>query len=117
MTTKYHVCWGPDAVAFVEVPDGSAFQTGQPNDESFTDQDEAALRAWELDFKGFKTFNLNSEFEAGCYVKYSEDLYKALVDVFPYEEDKSALEPVPAPLPPLSPSIWKLISIEKDLML
>lgn len=48
--TTYYVCHGPDAVHYAEVPEGSSFQTGQPNAEQFSDEAAARSRAEELGF-------------------------------------------------------------------
>ena len=48
--TTYYVCHGPDVVHYVEVAEGSAFETGQPNSESFTDETAARARAEELGY-------------------------------------------------------------------
>ena len=48
--TTYYVCHGPDAVHYIEVAAGSAFTTGQPNSESFEDEDTARARAEELGY-------------------------------------------------------------------
>jgi hypothetical protein len=106
MTTKYHVCWGPNAVAFVEVPDGSAFQTGQPNDEVFDVRDDAARRAFELNYKGFRHFKLEGEYEAGEYVVFIFNLYRALAEVEPYTPDFD--EP---PFPSRDFKDWKLVTV------
>lgn len=48
--TTYYVCHGPNAVHYIEVEAGSAFSTGQPNSESFTDETAARARAEELGY-------------------------------------------------------------------
>lgn len=48
--TTYYVCYGPEAVHYLEVPAGVSFTTGQPNTESFTDEAEARARAEELGY-------------------------------------------------------------------
>ena len=116
MTTKYHVCHGPDHVHFVEVPDGSVFQTGQPNDEVFDVRDDAALRAFELNFTGFREFSLREEYEDGEYVTFKENLYRATAEVEPYVEDPDPdpFDPAPViPTPPRDPSQWLLITIDE----
>ena len=113
MTTKYHVCWGPNAVAFVRVPDGSAFQTGQPNDEIFEVRDDAARRAFELNY-GFRHFKLEDEYEDGEYVVFLDNLYRALAEVKPYNPDPDPFDPAPIiPTPPCNSSQWQLITIEE----
>lgn len=112
MTTKYHVCWGPNAVAFVEVPDGSAFQTGQPNAEVFDVRDDAARRAFELNYTGFRPFKLQDEYEDGEYVVFRLNLYRALAEVEPYTPDPDPLEPVDEPpFPNRDFKDWKLITV------
>ena len=112
MTTKYHVCWGPNAVAFVEVPDGSAFQTGQPNDEVFDVRDDAARRAFELNYTGFRRFKLDDEYEDGEYVVFRLNLYRALDKVEPYTPDPDPDEPVDEPpFPSKDFKDWKLITV------
>jgi len=112
MTTKYHVCWGPNAVAFVEVPDGSAFQTGQPNDEVFDVRDNAARRAFELNYTGFRHFKLKEEYEDGEYVVFRDNLYRALAEVKPYTPDPDPDEPVDEPpFPSRDFKNWKLITV------
>ena len=116
MTTKFHVCYGPNTTHFVEVPDGSAFQTGQPNDEVFEVRDDAARRAFELNYTGFREFSLQEEYEDGEYVVFRDDLYRATATVEPYVEDPAPdpLEPAPVfPTPPRDPSQWLLITIEE----
>ena len=115
MTTKYHVCHGPSAVHFVEVLDGSAFQTGQPNDEVFEVRDNAALRAFELNY-GFREFSLNEEYDDGEYVTFRDDLYRATATVEPYVENPAPdpFDPAPVfPTPPRDTADWVLISIEE----
>ena len=115
MTTKYHVCWGPDAVAFVEVPDGSAFQTGQPNDEVFDVRDDAARRAFELNYTGFDHFKLEDEYEEGQYVIFLDNLYRALDKVEPYTPDPDPLEPVEEPpFPNRDFKDWVLITVPEE---
>ena len=112
MTTKYHVCWGPNAVAFVEVPDGSAFKTGQPHDEVFDVRDDAARRAFELNYTGFRHFKLQDEYEDGEYVVFRLNLYRALAEVEPYTPDPDPLEPVEEPpFPSRDFKDWKLITV------
>ncbi len=115
MTTKYHVCWGPDAVAFVEVPDGSALQTGQPNDEVFDVQDDAARRAFELNYTGFRSFGLKEEYEVGEYVTFRDSLYQRLAEKQVLIQDP--IDDGEAPIiqtPGNNPNGWKLISIPDD---
>ena len=115
MTTKYHVCWGPDAVAFVEVPDGSDFQTGQPNDEVFDVRDDAARRAFELNYTGFDHFKLGDEYEDGDYVVFRFNLYRALDKVEPYTPDPDPIEPVEEPpFPTRDFKDWTLITIPDE---
>ena len=112
MTTKYHVCWGLNAVAFVEVPDGSDYQTGQPNDEVFAVRDDAARRAFELNYTGFRHFKLKDEYKDGEYVVFRGNLYRALAEVEPYTPDPDPGEPVDEPPFPSSDfKNWKLIAV------
>ena len=111
MTTKYHVCWGPDAVAFVEAPDTSAFQTGQPNDEAFEVRDDAARRAFELDY-GFKEFSLQEEYQDGEFVSFKDNLYRATATVEPYAPETEEAFLV-LPVPPCDTADWVLITIEE----
>lgn len=113
MTTKYHVCWGPNAVAFVEVPDGSDFQTGQPNDEIFEIRDDAARRAFELGYSGFKPFKLRDHYENGEYaIFYGNDLYRALAEIEPYDLDPSGhWQP---PYPNRDRNHWILVTVPVD---
>lgn len=116
MTTKYHVCWGPDAVAFVEVPDGSSFKTGQPNDEVFEVRDDAARRAFELNFTGFREFSLRDEYEDGEYVTFRDKLYRATDEVEPYVEndfEEEEVEPL-IPTPANDTKDWTLITYEEE---
>ena len=48
--TTYYVCYGPDVVHYIELEEGSAFSTGQPNSEKFTDEAAARARAEELGY-------------------------------------------------------------------
>jgi len=115
MTTKYHVCWGPDAVAFVGVPDGSTFKTGQPNDEVFDVRDDAARRAFELNYTGFDHFKLEDEYEDGDYVVFRLNLYRALAKVEPYTPDPDPIEPVEEPpFPTRDFKDWTLITIPDE---
>ena len=115
MTTKYHVCWGPDAVAFVEVPDGIDFKTGQPNDEVFDVRDDAARRAFELNYTGFDHFKLEDEYEDGDYVVFRFNLYRALDKVEPYTPDPDPIEPVEEPpFPTRDFKDWTLITIPDE---
>ena len=50
MTNTYFVCHGPNAVHYVEVPEGSNISSGQPNIEEFTDEALAKARAIELGY-------------------------------------------------------------------
>lgn len=114
MTTKYHVCWGPDAVLFVTVPDGSTFKTGQPNDETFVVQDEAARRAFELNYTGFRSFNLKEEYEVGEYVTFRDNLYQSINGIEPYIEPEFPEETPIIPTPANSPKSWQLITYEEE---
>ena len=115
MTTKYHVCWGPDAVLFMTVPDGSTFKTGQPNDEVFDVQDDAARRAFELNYTGFDHFKLQDEYEDGQYVVFLDNLYRALNEVGPYTPDPDPFEPVEEPpFPNRDFKDWTLITIPDE---
>ncbi len=116
MTTKYHVCWGPNAVAFVEVPDGSAFQTGQPNDEVFDVRDDAARRAFELNYTGIKVFDLQEQYDTGEYVRFSDNLYKALIEIYPFSADSDLEEPEEPVLPGSSSESWLWLN-QPDLLL
>ena len=111
MATKYHVCWGPNAVAFVEVPDGSDFQTGQPNDEVFDVRDDAARRAFELNY-GFREFSLQEEYDDGEYVTFKDNLYRATATVQPYKPDTEEAFLV-LPVPPCDTADWVLVSIDE----
>ena len=108
MTTKYHVCSGPDAVAFVTVADGSSFQTGLPNDEVFEDRDEAARRAFELDYTGFRHFHLEDEYEDDEYVVFRRNLYRSLAEVTPYIPNLDQEDLLPYPSKDFKD--WKLIT-------
>lgn len=115
MTTKYHVCWGPDAVAFVEVPDGSAFKTGQPNDEVFDARDDAARRAFELNYTGFDHFKLEDDYEEGQYVIFRYNLYRALDKVEPYFVDPDRPGPVQEPpFPNRDQTRWVLVTVPDE---
>lgn len=46
----YYICHGPEAVHYVEVPEGSSFVSGQPTIEEFTDEALAIARAEELGY-------------------------------------------------------------------
>ena len=50
MATKYYVCHGPSAVHYSVVEDGCSMNSGQPNIEEFTSENEATLRAIELGY-------------------------------------------------------------------
>jgi hypothetical protein len=108
---KYHVAWGPEAVAFVEVPDGTLFKTGQPNDEVFDVRDDAARRAFELNYTDFRHFDLQDEYEDGEYAVFRLNLYRALNTVTPYQPDPDPDEPVvEPPFPNRDNTDWKLIT-------
>ena len=49
-TIKWMVCHGPGVVHFSELPIGSSMATGQPNCESFDDEQDALDRAIELGY-------------------------------------------------------------------
>lgn len=115
MTTKYHVCWGPDAVLFVTVPDGSTFKTGQPNDETFVVQDEAARRAFELNYTGFRSFDLKEEYEVGEYVTFRDNLYQRLAEKQVLIQDPIDDGEVPIiQTPRNNPNGWELITVPVD---
>ena len=46
----YYICHGTGAVHYLEIDDGSAFVTGQPITEEFTDEAAAKTRAIELGY-------------------------------------------------------------------
>lgn len=46
----WYVCYGDDAVHFVEIAEGSSVISGQPNIEKFTNEEEAKARAIELGY-------------------------------------------------------------------
>ena len=48
--TTYYVCHGSEVVHNIEVADDAAFDTGQPNTETFTDEAAARARAEELGY-------------------------------------------------------------------
>jgi len=48
--TTYYVCHGPGVVHYVELEQGSAFKSGQPNIEQFDNEQEAKARAEELGY-------------------------------------------------------------------
>lgn len=48
--TKWIVCHGPDVVHYVELEQGSAVKSGQPNVEQFDNEQEAVARAEELGY-------------------------------------------------------------------
>lgn len=48
--TTYYVCHGPEVVHYIEVYEGSAFNSGQPSIEDFDDQATARARAEELGY-------------------------------------------------------------------
>jgi hypothetical protein len=50
MNNTYYVCHGPDAVHYIELEHGSAFESGQPNIEQFDNEQEAKARAQELGY-------------------------------------------------------------------
>lgn len=47
---KYYICHGSETVHYVEVPEGSSFNSGQETIEEFTDEDTAKERAIELGY-------------------------------------------------------------------
>ena len=49
--TTYYVCHGPDVVHYVELEQGSAFKSGQPNVEQFDNEQEAIARALRLGYE------------------------------------------------------------------
>jgi hypothetical protein len=48
--TTYYVCHGPDVVHYVELEQGSAFKSGQPNIQQFDNEQEGKARAEELGY-------------------------------------------------------------------
>mgnify|MGYP006188004611 CR=1 FL=1 len=112
---KYHISHGPSAVHFVEVAEGSLFKTGQPNDETFVVQDEAARRAFELNYTGFREFYLQEEYDDGEYVTFKDNLYRATATVEPYVESDFEEEVKPfIPTPVNNTKDWTLITIPDE---
>jgi len=46
----WYVCHGDDAVHFVEIAEGSAVVSGQPNIEEYNNEEEAVARATALGY-------------------------------------------------------------------
>lgn len=46
----WYVCHGNDVVHFVEISEGSAVVSGQPNIEEYNNEEEAVARATELGY-------------------------------------------------------------------
>ncbi len=112
MPTIYHVSHGPSSVHFVEVAEGSSYKTGQPNDETFVVQDEAARRAFELNYTGFRSFNLRDEYEIGEYVTFRDNLYqhvaaKQVLVEGPIDDSEDPIVETPAN----NPNGWELITV------
>ena len=114
MPTIYHVSHSPSSVHFVEVAEGSSYVTGQPNDETFVVQDEAARRAFELNYTGFRSFNLKDEYEIGEYVTFRDNLYQSIRAIEPYIEPEFPEETPIIPTPANTPKFWELITYEEE---
>ena len=112
MPTIYHVSHSPSSVHFVEVAEGSSYVTGQPNDETFVVQDDAARRAFELNYTGFRSFNLKDEYEVGEYVTFRNNLYQHLAEKQVLIEDPvdDSQDPI-IQTPGNSPGSWELITV------
>lgn len=115
MPTIYHVSHGPSAVHFVAVAEGSSYKTGQPNDETFVVKDEAARRAFELNYTGFKSFDLKEEYEVGEYVTFRDNLYQRLAEKQVLIQDPIDDGEVPIiQTPRNNPNGWELITVPVD---
>ena len=113
LPATFYVFHGPDAVHFVETT--TTVESGQPNQEMFEVRDDAARRAFELNFTGFREFSLREEYEDGEYVTFRDNLYRATAEVEPYVEDDSGLDPDPViPTPANDPKEWILITYEEE---
>ena len=47
---NYYICHGPEAVHYIEVPEGTTFSSGQQTIEEFADEAAAKARAIELGY-------------------------------------------------------------------
>ena len=77
---EYKIFHGPNAVHFVECDPNSSAVTvsGQPNQESFTDEGESIARVLELNTSFFPDWNRDSYYLTGDRVKFGSCIFRAL---------------------------------------
>ena len=79
---EYKIFHGPEAVHFVECDPNSTSVTesGQPNQEAFTDEDESVARVLELDENFFPDWDREEPYQIGDRVKFGTCIFRALQD-------------------------------------
>ena len=77
---EYKIFHGPEAVHFVECDPNSTSVTesGQPNQETFTDEGESVARVLELDEDFFPVWDGEETYQIGDRVKFLGNVYRAL---------------------------------------
>ena len=77
---EYKIFHGPNTVHFVECDPNSSSVTesGQPNEEVFTDEGESIARVIELDEDFFPVWDRDSSYNIGARVKFGTCIFRAL---------------------------------------
>ena len=77
---EYKIFHGPQAMHFIECDPNSTSVTesGQPNQETFTDEDESVARVLELDEDFFPAWDREKSYEIGDRVKFGTCIFRAL---------------------------------------
>ncbi len=77
---EYKIFHGPEAVHFVECDPNSTSVTesGQPNQENFTDEGESVARVLELDEAFFPAWDREETYQTGERVEFLGSIYRAL---------------------------------------
>ena len=72
----YKIFHGPGVVHFIE--GDATVESGQPNQEEFTDEGESIVRVLELDENFFPAWNREENYMVGDRVKFGKAVYRAL---------------------------------------
>ena len=72
----YKIFSGPGVVHFIE--GDATVESGQPNQEEFTDETESINRVLELDENFFPKWNREETYQIGDRVKFGDYVYRAL---------------------------------------
>ena len=77
---EYKIFHGPEAVHFIECDPNSTSVTesGQPNQETFTDETESIARVLELDEDFFPKWDREQTYMIGDRVKFGTCIFRAL---------------------------------------